>query len=377
MKRRTLILVLCVTALVCVVFACKPAALWFAKAHLRAVFTDSNVSIGNCAIIPDRLIVFSGITVSRGSIYSLKIKEVRLSYDIFSLIRGAVKKASVIGAAVSLDLGQKSIARLNEYIHIKPGKSIAIKELELTDARIEIKAKEMRGAAEVSFLADLLNRTPEYLRVKIATLESQGMVLKELLLTIERAKPEGAFSVKELRYGKAKMEEITGRPGFKGETIFLNALTAKVLDGRIEGNVAVALTKTMEYTGTLECINLNLDTFVNDFDLKERLLLNGTLTGTVTFKGDSFALKGLSGELRAGVSGGTMNIKDAAFAQGLAKDQQQPLDIFVESLKNYHYNKGSLRVGLQEKNLLLGVALEGESGKRDLNIIVHDFNLAH
>lgn len=50
------------------------------------------------------------------------------------------------------------------------------------------------------------------------------------------------------------------------------------------------------------------------------------------------------------------------------------MDIFVESFKNYHYNRGSLEVALEGRALRLETVLDGEAGKRELKIIFHDVN---
>jgi hypothetical protein len=58
----------------------------------------------------------------------------------------------------------------------------------------------------------------------------------------------------------------------------------------------------------------------------------------------------------------------------IAQGSQQPLDIVVESLKKYHYNSGGLKLFLEKGNLVLDLALEGEAGKRHINITLHDYS---
>jgi len=47
----------------------------------------------------------------------------------------------------------------------------------------------------------------------------------------------------------------------------------------------------------------------------------------------------------------------------------------VENFKNYRYNTGLLSLGLEDNNVILKLALEGNAGKRNLEVIFHDFKL--
>jgi hypothetical protein len=47
----------------------------------------------------------------------------------------------------------------------------------------------------------------------------------------------------------------------------------------------------------------------------------------------------------------------------------------VESFKDYHYNTALMKLSFDKGNIILDVALEGEAGKRNLSIVLHDFKL--
>jgi hypothetical protein len=68
-------------------------------------------------------------------------------------------------------------------------------------------------------------------------------------------------------------------------------------------------------------------------------------------------------------------IKDAQVLKNLASNTNQSADLLMENFQNYHYNIGALKLFLDNGNLILDAALDGETGKRDLNIVLHDFSL--
>jgi hypothetical protein len=49
--------------------------------------------------------------------------------------------------------------------------------------------------------------------------------------------------------------------------------------------------------------------------------------------------------------------------------------MLVESFKNYRYNTGILKLSLDKGNLIFDITLDGEAGRRKLDIVVHGFSL--
>jgi hypothetical protein len=70
-----------------------------------------------------------------------------------------------------------------------------------------------------------------------------------------------------------------------------------------------------------------------------------------------------------------LTITDDKFLNNVAKSSGQSLDILVESFKNYHYNTGVMKLSLERGDIVFDIALEGEAGKRNLSIVLHDFKL--
>jgi hypothetical protein len=47
----------------------------------------------------------------------------------------------------------------------------------------------------------------------------------------------------------------------------------------------------------------------------------------------------------------------------------------MESFKDYHYNTGVMKLSKAQDDLSLDIALDGEKGKRNLMVTLHDFSL--
>ncbi|MDP2911079.1 MAG: hypothetical protein Q8N76_01950, partial [Candidatus Omnitrophota bacterium] len=59
--------------------------------------------------------------------------------------------------------------------------------------------------------------------------------------------------------------------------------------------------------------------------------------------------------------------------ENVAKQSNQPLDIIVESFRNYNYNNGMISLGMESGNLVMDIKLDGKAGKRNLAVVLHNF----
>lgn len=172
---------------------------------------------------------------------------------------------------------------------------------------------------------------------------------------------------------------------FPGANVYVGNCSLRLLDYlgffNVEINKAGAYSIKAKETGIYYNLTSILDKGVVRISLKdlsidvtdEKFQLNSNLDGNLSLSVKGFRVGSLNGEFSSLGAGGTFIIKDANFLKNLARNSGQPLDIVVESFKNYHYNKGNLKVTLEKGNLFLDIALDGENGRRDINIVLHDF----
>lgn len=151
-------------------------------------------------------------------------------------------------------------------------------------------------------------------------------------------------------------------------------LSADFSGGQVLADLVFRPGKDKRYEGDIKFLNLGLETFTEDFKLGRKVQMSGSLSGNAVLKGRGRDIDILSGRLISS-KGGTLTIKDTAFLERIARSSGQSLDILVESFKNYHYNTGVIKLFLDKGDIILDAALDGEAGKRDLNITVHDFEL--
>ena len=71
--------------------------------------------------------------------------------------------------------------------------------------------------------------------------------------------------------------------------------------------------------------------------------------------------------------GGDIVIRDAALLKDLAKRVRQPLEIVEAGLKEYRFNTAAARVFLDGPSVGIAVQMDGEKGKRDLEVRLHDW----
>jgi len=188
---------------------------------------------------------------------------------------------------------------------------------------------------------------------------------------------QGELSIEKVQYDKVKIENIKSIIRLDDKTFYINSLSAKVFKGDILGNLSLKISKDWEYFCHLNFTNIDLADFIDSFNLQNKVQANGTLVGSLDLKGREAGITVLDGGFKALGSGGMLVIKDDNFLENTAKKTGQSLDIISESFKDYYYNNGVIKLSLDKGNLIFNIALEGEKGKRNLDIIVHDFKLRY
>ena len=268
-------------------------------------------------------------------------------------------------------------------VHIGNSRLTFLQQLAFSDIRVkklesfDIKIKQ---ASIVYSLPSLLNR--RVTKFKLEEVTFGGLALKELeLIRIQiqlaprKVQVSGDLNIPQIKYQKAKIGPLQAKLKIDNKVLYLDSLTAQIFNGKAEGRISLNLDKKMDYQADLNFIDLDIDRFIRDFDLKERFQMTGILEGKVYLTGSGATIQQIKGDLATSQAGGQLTITDKRILENLARTSQQSLDILVESFKNYYYNIGIVKLGMEEGNLVVDVRLNGEGGARNLNIVVHDFNL--
>lgn len=372
--RQKLIFVLATLILVTVVFlsAVSPFVLWLTAKRLQAIFVNSQLRIADCVIKPDSQVVFSQIEIKRLPFYSLRIGRIILQYRILSLIRGRLDKLKIEKLNGNFDINKKDIRQFLNEFHLDSVGGIIVETIELEDFDLAGRVGDFYfQGVNFSCLWDLFNEEPKKLRLKFDNLKNNQVEFKVFNLYSEETNQVG-FSLFEARLKKLKIGDIKGKLSWQGRNIFAEISSGQMLDGRLQAGLGLATKdKSFSYQGKIRFDGISLEGLSRQLEFQNHIFLSGDLTGEVSFAGDSNRLKVLSGKMVLGEKGGVVNIVDLAPVKGLAA--KDALDIFVESLKNYHYNRGSIDLSLDEGNLNLLISLSGETGRREFSIVLHDF----
>jgi hypothetical protein len=205
---------------------------------------------------------------------------------------------------------------------------------------------------------------------------AEGVTLETLnMSSIIRGNLAADFSVQKIQYDKLRIDGVRGRALLKGRRVTINPLYAQVLAGKSSGDIVFIIGKSAKYSANLKFTGLSMEKFIKDFNLGEKLQLSGKLGGSIALSGEGSNIKALNGNFSTIGTGGLLIIKDNKFLENIAHNSGQSLDILMENFKDYHYNTGLLQLSFDKGKLILDIALDGEAGKRNLNITLHDFKI--
>lgn len=375
MKRAVSVLIIIIVFIFAVSILIKPLILFIAERELGKIFIGSEVSLGACSLEPARRLAFKDIEIKKGEIYDFKVKEVGVQYNIFSLFKKNISKFYLRDAVVSAKLPQNGVLELKKYLNLGSSRSMfLLNNLEFSHFNLNLESNGIVIHSVFSFEVNLPEQLFNYIDIKIGSLEGAGFKIKDAYLEAKAGLAPGDFFVGSMQYNKAKIEEIKSMARLEGNSLSLESLSAKVLGGKLEGNLLFKIVKNIEYSAKLKFIDLDLNALVNDFNLKERFQMTGRLGGNLSLSGSNAKINILNGDFLTFEPGGTLEIKESNFLEKMARSSGQALDIVVESFKNYRYNNGIMKLDLDKGNLILDVGLEGLRGKRNFNIIIHNFD---
>lgn len=377
MRRAIYILLILVFFILVTALSIKPLVIFLVKQQLKKVFIHSSINIRGCNLKPLHQLSLSDIEIKREPIYALRIKEAKIQYSLSSIITRNILKFSLKDALITVNLGQSSILNLRRYLTLKADKKsiFLLSRLKLSNLDLNLKSADLNLKAKISAELNFIKQIINHLKLKIDVLQNKGFQLENAYIEASQNLPPGLLHIDEIKYGKFKIEKIKSNTRLDEEFLHLDSLSAKVLGGEFQGKIDLITGENIGYSLNLKFINLDLEAFVDDFNLNERFELNGKIGGTLALEGSGPHIEAINGDFTSLQPGGVLTIKDNRFLENLARKSNQPLDILVESFKNYHYNKGMLKLFKDEGNLILDVALDSEAGKRNLNITVHDFKL--
>lgn len=374
MRKKILLIIIFLVFIATAAFSVKPAVVFIARKQMQRVLGGSTVSVQDCQWNLLSRLSLTGVKVQKPGAYDLSAGEIRIEYNPWAICRGKIAKLVLKDIAATVEMPRQDVLGLRSDSASPSRPGLQLENLELEGLRLNLKLKDLTVTAVISAAVDVPARSVRSLDGEIVSLEGQGVLLENGTIKTAQGIPGNLF-IQKFQCGKLKVDDIKAGTRLSGKALSLESLSGRTLNGEVAGEVTVTLDTSLEYFAQLRFVNLDLDGFVNDFDLKEKFQMSGMMSGRMTVTGRNQNFKIIDGVFSSSDPGGILVIKNNEFLENIARSSQQPLDIVVASLKNYHYNVGVLKLFLEKGNLIFDMALDGETGKRNIQITVHDFNL--
>jgi hypothetical protein len=374
MRRFWFFLLLIIFFILAIQVSLGPLSRCIAAYLLKNVFVGARVKISTPQIHPFSSASFFNLGLSRESLYDFRFREISLRYNLASIVKGRIRQIAIRDASLVLSLRQRGIEGAGVNLHLGTrGRPPAVERLELSGVSLDLRSQDFRLKGKISLAMDLVARSIDSCCIEIESLEGSGFQLSGAFLSAGGAAAQNRLYIESVQYDKLKLEQIQGRVIFEpGEIIFSN-IAGRFLEGKFSGDARINLRDGPAYLVSLNLDNLDLSSFIKDAELEDKVAATGRLTGSLNFKGTGIGLTFLDGGLYAEQPGGALTIKDDEYLKNIASSSHQPMDLLVESFRNYQYNIGKCVLRKERDNLILDISLEGGTGKRELTVVVHDF----
>ncbi len=355
-----------------------PLIISAAKRQLQGTFPASTVSIEKCYFSPKGTLEFSGISIKREGVYSLAIKEINIKYKIPQVFMGSIDGVRIVEPSLTVNSRLSVAEKLKEMINIETsGESFfSVNGVDVSGANVNVTTSDLdfEGVFSVSF--SLLEKIPRSIDAEFKRINVDDITFDEVRVKSDAHPSTGAvLSVKKIIYNKAVIKDMTGVMRFDGAVLSIDAIKAGLFNGMIKGEIEVTFDGNRKFSMNLTCQDLDLDTLVKDFDLDEKVHLTGSISGGLSADGRNFELDNIQGALKTGTDGGVLVVKDPVVIEKLSAQtgqKGQALEVAVESLKNYVYNTGTMKLSLDKSEVIMNIEMEGDAGKRAFDIVVHD-----
>lgn len=348
-----------------------PVSVFLAKKQLGNIFVQSRISIGRCVFQPTRGITFFDIDINMAAAYKIKIKEAEAGYRLASIFKSGLK-LSLKGVSVYIAAPKQKMQAFFGCFKLDGNKPL-FKEVNISDLSLNLNTQDLTVNAALSVKLNLAKQSLDYLDLTVSHSKIFGVYLEDAFLKLSLG--QGSLKIGQLKYDKLSVNGIRGNIKLQNEQLWLSGLSAKVLNGNIEAELDLKLDKEAQYLINLKCINLDTEKFVQDFEFDKEFKMSGMFSGDIKLKGKGAAIEVLGGNFLAHPSGGTLAIMNTKFLENIALSMHQPVDLIVESFRNYQYNVGVMSLSFEHNNVMLKISLDGKTGKRNLNVVLHNFGI--
>ncbi|MDO8602759.1 MAG: YdbH domain-containing protein [Candidatus Omnitrophota bacterium] len=379
MRRRIFAKIFFISVILIIIFSlaayllAKPILLPIINKELHKVFKESSVS--GFRLTRD-FMEFQGIEIKGSASYDFKIKEARIYYSLNSIVDKKIEKVLLNEISVKINIGKDGLLGLYPFPGVASGGSgkFSIAKFEATNINLDLTKEGIKIKGKVSLGWDIPANAIDYVKLNITSLATSLFQAEGITLNAIQDQDEGEFYIKTINYNKLKIGDVVGKTCLKGNILAISPMLVSLFGGNVKGEFNISLDQDMNYNLRLNSQGLDIKRLVNEMEFNEKFDMTGRLDGEFSLSGKGQDIKDIKGYFSTDANGGMLVIKDKTFLENVAKQSNQSLDIIVESFRNYNYNNGIIRLGMENRNFTMGMSLDGKSGKRSLTVVLHDFN---
>jgi hypothetical protein len=352
----------------------RPVASFVAKVSLKSVFRGSAVSVGQVRFLPLGRVTLSGVSV-RHPLYEVTVKEVSASYSLSALVRGIIPRVSIDDAVVNVSLPGSDIRELVRYLPVSgKGRAIVrVGEIEVRRAQIKVNSRTCVGQALITAKVDAQNGILDRLEAAIDSFTFAGASVERASLTLIQGEDTGFLYCRSLSYGKLSLKHLESPVAFNQKTISFARIDGVLAGGKLIGKAEVTLDTPVSYRCSLRVKGLEFGELVKQLKIEEKFTASGPLEGTLVLEGKGMDVSRVDGDFHS-THPGVLQIRDQKIIQNIASavPSSIPPELFMETLKNYKYNKGTIDTGLTKEGLVSSMVFEAEAGgKIGLEVVLH------
>ncbi|MCM8823934.1 MAG: YdbH domain-containing protein [Candidatus Omnitrophica bacterium] len=379
MRKRNLLFIFIIFLLVFLALLfIEPLIIHLAKTRIEKILPNCSVKIGDCKFeLFDRL-NFSSIEISKLPHYELRIDNLNIFYNLDSIVNKKLLKVSLHGGYININLPQRNLLFIPNVTSTSPKKSFLFLDfLELTNIEINLDFSDCKINGKISTILSLkdINRLFKFLDLNIDYGEIGNFKIEYGNININEDS-SGLFKLNKLKYNDLLLRNIYGNIRLGYREVYLPYFSGELFGGHLSGNLGFLYKNNPIYSFEFKFFNIDTSRVVKAFKFMDKVWIKGRVDGELVFKIEDNNLNVINGYFSAIEPGGNLTIKDKRLLEKLPGVSSKQLDLLVESFKDYSYNRGVVKLGLQGNDLLVEINLDGDKGKRNLNINFYDFNRA-
>ena len=376
MKKKIVALIFCVAAVILLAAAAiRPVIKGLIEASLRRTFIGSSVSIAGYSLNPFSSLELYAIRINNGELYNFSIGKIKIRYTPLSLIRKKIESIAVNDIDLNINIARSDKFDVSRYLRLEKKNVFVLKEIKLSGCRLKLSSDGLLLESDMAFDLDLESGVINHIYLGLPAFNFGQFKLVGLIFEAKNNSGQGRFFAQKISYAKINLGNLRADAVLSGKKLALENLSVDVLDGVVGGNAACVLTLPFSYAANFKASDINLAKLISDLDLMDRLMLEGVVSGDLRVEGEDADFNILDANFKSQGPGGRLTITDERILEAMAKNTGQALGFMVESFRDYRYNTAKAGLGIKDGDMILNVAMDSEAGKRDFDIVWHDFSI--